>query len=279
MPERNRQGLEMAQRQAKDELARLREEYLDALRAQAVVVAVLGSNEHVDAFVRLAREEGVQIVVDVASPYRALANGARQSMAGGTTWTFAQVQRVWTELEVTLRELGVRQVTRGAPDIAERVLQSPEEVLAATRDLVRQTVRAQLIHPWMRQQLLNQALTAGVDTTKSVPVLFVGAASDEEARELQAGWPSVFSVVHLDRVPDADFVVAAFMRTRSQVTTAAEANTPTETGPGTPAPDGDESSGGSEEVSSVKIDDEQQHDNQNTKPDTKVNSKKSNKGK
>lgn len=210
-------GFAIAARQARDALPDLERQYVLALQARSVTVAVVGDTEATQAFRVLAEAESVELVVDVGDLYRELSERVIKSMGHHREWTPSQ-HSLTIQLALSKAvDLGFKEaIYQSNLPFTSRVVPTDEDAAAAVRDTIQERLGADLPRVFMRAALTQQAIAQRLLPEQPVGVLVLGARSEAEAYELLKAWPSASSVCVLTGTLTADDVVDQFRRTKAE---------------------------------------------------------------
>lgn len=216
IPPNARSSWEINIRQAQDSLLQLEADYVAALQDDSVVVALVGEGKDAWEFARIAKEEGVPLVVDIGDFYWAIAQRVEQTLSKDRTWGVSQ-HALTIELALNNAvDLGMKNTVH---DTMQSFSSSCVPAQVDTMNMVRSTIRSRLgddiqamyVRKVFRESALNQQLV----TEKLIGVLIVGSRDAAEATELKKAWPTALSsVVPTPSNPTTEQVVKVFQKAK-----------------------------------------------------------------
>jgi len=137
---RTRNGIEVAVRQAKERLGKLKEEYAKAVQGNGVAIFLFGSPEKCATFSKLVEDLGEAVVIDASEMYSTKFLPVLEGSIGPTRqWNSNQVSIMHRLLAEVSKDLNVF-LTRSLKLPAQAELPNKE----ATLNFIRDTIRNQL---------------------------------------------------------------------------------------------------------------------------------------
>lgn len=158
-----RPGFEMAAREARENLVRLRQEYEQRIFSQAVAFFLAGDKEKVARFVELAHKLGNVFIANGSAVYEQLADRVEPTLGASREFSVNQLH----EVILGIREIAVNAGLRGelpAPRLHNlRAVQTRDELVFYIHELVASAMGESLNTIFVSQKLIDEALARRFD--------------------------------------------------------------------------------------------------------------------
>jgi ribonuclease D len=197
------QALEIAKRQAKDNIANLRDQYDRQVLSSSVIVLVVGGTPaRQKEFTKLATDNEA-LCVDADAFYRNLAARAESRMSSQRIINTHVMQEITDSIAQMISSLAPRSFTqypRVPTEFVDSVLQSPEEVVNVVKKTARATNDIPLGIIWLERNVTSIAFSQKFEAEPMAVVVNVGAKEEVQDWTNYFMPRSVRVTVDLDKV-------------------------------------------------------------------------------
>lgn len=215
VPAKTRPGMQIAKRQAQNELAGLREVFSEYLHKSALAVFVSG--KYANDFVSLANQEDPDILhVDLDDVYRRIADVVEPSMRQDREISPTQFSLMLGEYGAIGKSIGLTSMP--ALKYRQDTPRTKEALVTFIKNVVRESVGDELAIDTFRKNLLEKAESR--EYSRSViPVLVTGATSVEEEQAVNKTCTKGSFSFTIEEEPTKETVDEAFDKIKQTLTT------------------------------------------------------------
>lgn len=207
-------GLTIAINQAKTKLLELESTFAGQLVKKQAAIALDGTPENVEEFLRLAKEVAPTpfLTLDVSQMYRDLARDCLPGVRFGSMFSITNFARLLLLVGTVTDKFDLER-TRGLDFVDGVVIKSTEDLVNYVRNAVRKDQGDNLNRVYLQNVLVHKALSASLDMPV-VPVLVTGSIDNEE---LTALFGKRFIKTTVTPEATADSVTKAFTQLKAKL--------------------------------------------------------------
>lgn len=215
---RTRSGIEVAVKQAKEELGKLRGQYEAAVLAQGVAIFLYGPSDKTSEFASVIRDLGEAAVIDAAAFYTKIADIVEPTLGASRTFTAEQAATMHKALNDSAREIGAH-LTRPINISRQHVCATFAELVDMVRDIIRENLGDDLNAQALKRSLGQEGLKIRYMGSTS-PVIVLNATQDEAV-----GLGQIFGKgrgkveLSSEDTIDKEFINQAFKNVQKQIKT------------------------------------------------------------
>lgn len=177
-PSPTRPGIEIAKRQATDDLVKLKKEYSSTFKATAKAMFLTGTLENQKEFAEIAEVEGDTITVDGTALYKRIATKIMPTIGGDKQFGVTQSYIFLLEIQDIMRELGIEEWV--APvNTKPSTVSNEEDMHLLTVHLIQQFGGIRILAGYLEKLAIDKAIDKRYNKSV-VPVVITGLTSEEQ---------------------------------------------------------------------------------------------------
>jgi hypothetical protein len=213
---KTRAGIEVAVRQAKEDLVRLRRDYERKVLETGVAIFLYGPADKAKVFGQLVSEMGEAVVIDASEIYTNIAKRIEPSLGHGRQLTAEHISMLHAALMEVAREVGVH-LTRPAKLTRMEIIPDFESLVAYVRDELRGNFGDEMNAAYLQLALGREGLKIRYMGSTS-PVIILNAVPDEAVGLGQAFGKGRANIeIGTDDTIDKEYIVKTFKNVQKQI--------------------------------------------------------------